>query len=135
LSVSHLIFAYIAFPLGITGAVLIFCALSQSLQNGLHGRDELVMKAGALLIMLADFAWFTSAFLAHHWAEAASDFICMLVIAAVYFCKRPPRWRKVKKLLGAKAKALRAKLAEKIRDSRDRARELPRRRLPVPVPG
>lgn len=132
MSISYLLSTYVANPVSLIGLGLVWGTVALTHFKGPHTGDELRIVSGVILVLFGDVAWFVSNLLSQNWLGAGMDVFWFTVLIILWFRWKPRRKRKIKKLIGAKAKALRDKIVRKLKDARNR---VPRPSLrPVPVP-
>ena len=135
MGISTVLSTYIAHPLGLTGLALLWGTIFMTTWKGPHTGDDLRIAAGCVLIIIANAALLFSQLLAHDWAGAActTGWIAFFIILISGGSWRNQR-KRIKKLLGAKAKAARAKVVKKLKDARGRIPKPSLRPNPAPVP-
>jgi hypothetical protein len=129
--VSNIFLVYVGWPLGITGISLIWGTVLMTWLKGPHTGDSLRITAGILAIITANIFFFISNLLTHDWIGAGSDVFWIAFIITTNF-RKPRQRKKIRKLIGNKAKAVKARISKRLKNARDR---MPRPSLrPIPVP-
>jgi hypothetical protein len=109
----------VAYPIGWAGCGLIWYTIFTKWRHGLSENDDLIMSLGYLLIIAGDIIQAVCYLLMRDFADACAT--------------GPKTKKKIKKLLGDKAKAAKAKMLKKMREAGDHLPK-PGEWLPSPVP-
>ena len=132
MNVADFLTYVIAYPIAISGVIIIWSVVYMKRRRGPRISDEFMLEAGAILVIIANIIIFVADLLTRNWVGAGMMTFWTALIVVIYFRNWPRDRKKIRKLIGSKAKAIRARIVKKFRDARNR---LPRPGLkPLPVP-
>jgi hypothetical protein len=132
--VASSILTLVAYPIGWAGCGLIWYTIFTKWRHGLSENDDLIMSLGYLLIIAGDIIQAVCYLLMRDFADACATGGWVVLILILWGWKGPPKTKKkIKKLLGDKAKAAKAKMLKKMREAGDHLPK-PGEWLPSPVP-
>lgn len=125
---------FVVYPLGWIGAGLIWYTIFSVWRNGPNESDDLTMALGYLVIVVSDVMQIICDLLIHDFVSACTTGGWLVLLIVIWTWKGPPSVKKkVKKLLGDKARAVKAKIVKKMREAGDHLPK-PGWGSPLPVP-
>lgn len=125
----------VAYPMNWAGCGLIWYTVFKLWRGGPSESDDLTTSLGYLLIVISDIIQIICDLAAGDVGTACATGGWLVLIIVIWGWKGPPKTKKkIKKLLGDKAKAAKAKMLRKLREAGDHLPKPGSLRLPLPVP-